>query len=324
MEGLMQSGGIRGVLEVAERIWRIAVPLPNSMGPTEANVYVIEDAGGAVHLMDTGWDTDEGRGALLQGLSRIGYLADNIRSITVTHMHRDHRGLAEDLRRMSGARVAMHEYDMTGQHMSRGVDENELEKWGVPAGPRSALRDATPLPQPPTTIDRKLVDGDVLEIPGRVATVVHTPGHTTGSICIALPAERIVITGDHVLPNQFPGLGLGGPPLCGSSHLQDYVRSLDRLMVMDGWVALPGHGDPVPNLKERIGEIRRHHAARTLEAHGLRIQRPHASVWETAQSLTWGAGWDGLSAWHRVSALRQTEMHLAASDATTQSLYAGD
>lgn len=309
----MQRVKTSGVTEVGKRIWRISVPLSADMRPTTVNVYVIEDSDGGAHVIDTGWDTDRGWRALAQGMRQIGHQVEEIRTVTVTHLHRDHRGLAERIRLVSGAPVAMHKSDVAAQLDDRGVVENELNAWAVPVEARRPLLGATPAMQPPTTVDRLLEDDNVLEIPGRVATIVHTPGHTPGSVCIALPAERIVLTGDHVLPDQFPGIGLGGAGLHGENHVHEYQRSLERLMVMENWLALPGHGDCITNLPALVQKILRHHVGRSSEVLRVQSLRPHATVWEIAQSLTWGSGWEGLSPWHRISALRQTEMHLAAA-----------
>lgn len=309
----MRENDDGGVTEVADQIWRVSVPLPGNKRPADINVYVIQDADGALHLVDAGWDTDEAWEALSQGLRQIGQGVGDVRSVTVTHLHRDHRGLAERLRQVSGAAVAMHQHDAAAQLVSRRVGEDELDAWGVPAAARSDLRNAAPEEQPPTTVDRVLADGDAVDIPGRPAKVIHTPGHTAGSVCLALANENLILTGDHVLPNQFPGIGLGGLNRHGHNHLNEYKGSLERLSGMDGWVALPGHGGAIMDLPARIQEILRHHAGRSSEVLGVRTARPHASVWETAESVKWSAGWDGLSPWHRVSALRQTAMHLSAA-----------
>ncbi|GAA4046101.1 MBL fold metallo-hydrolase [Arthrobacter methylotrophus] len=301
-----------GVIEVADLIWRVPVPLPGNKRPADINVYAIQDADCALHLVDAGWDTEEAWYALSQGLRRIGHVVEDVRSVTVTHLHRDHRGLAERLRQVSGATLAMHRHDAAAQFVSRAVGEDELDAWGVPPAARTALRDATPVEQPPTTVDRVLSDNATIEIPGRPAKVIHTPGHTAGSVCVALANERLVLTGDHVLPDQFPGIGLGGPDRNDRNHLLEYRRSLELLSTMGDWVALPGHGEPITNLPARIEEILRHHEGRSSDVLGVKATRPHATVWETAQSVKWSAGWDGLSPWHRISALRQTEMHLTA------------
>lgn len=313
MEGCSVRADKTGaVTELADQIWRVRVPLPGNKRPADINVYAIEDDDGALHLIDAGWDTDEAWDVLSQGLDRIGHKVEDVRSVTTTHLHRDHRGLAERLRQVSGAAVAMHQLDAAVQLVSRNVSENELDDWGVPPEVRGSLRNAAPEAQPPTTVDHLLADGGVVSIPGRPGTIIHTPGHTAGSVCIALSNERVVFTGDHVLPDQFPGIGLGGLHGHGQNHLKEYMRSLERLSGLEGWVALPGHGNPIIDLSARIQEILCHHAGRSSEVLGVRTARPHLSVWETAQSVKWSAGWHGLSPWHRVSALRQTAMHLSA------------
>ena len=80
-----------------------------------------------------------------------------------------------------------------------------------------------------------------------VERLLHTPGHTPGSVCFFLPGEdEILLTGDTL----FSG-GIGRTDLWGGSH-RDILRSLDRLMSFrDETDVFPGHGPPTTILKER-------------------------------------------------------------------------
>ncbi|WP_241748169.1 MBL fold metallo-hydrolase [Microbacterium invictum] len=283
--------------------------MPEGHWIDSANVYALRDAHGDVHLVDAGWDTDAAWGALEQGLRSLGHEVTGIRSLTLTHLHQDHRGLAERIRARSGARVAMHRADAAAQALPRGTTEAELRAWAVPPPRWPELLAAVPAGPAPTTIDRLLDDGDRLGIPGLAVTVVHTPGHSLGSICLALPDEQLLVTGDHVLPDFYPGVGLnrGG---AGDDALAEYVNSLERLAPMFGWRGLPGHGGVIPEIGVRVDATIKHQLKRGEAAREIRRRELDATVWQIAGALRWGPGWEGLRPWHRVSALRQTAMHL--------------
>lgn len=304
---------------IAPTVWRLPVPMLDGHWLGTSNAYVLLDVDGAPHLVDTGWETEPGWDALRLGLATLGSDVALVRSVTMTHMHQDHRGLVNRIREASGARVAMHEVDAEAQSLPRDVRQSELDEWGVPVARWQELRDAAPTPDPPTSIDWELSDGDQLDIPGLDARVWHTPGHSPGSICIALPGHELLFTGDHVLDVTFPGFGLG--PSGREDALADYVRSLQRLLPMGAWHGLPGHGSPIPQVGARIEAIILHHLRRGAQARALQDSLSEPTVWQVAAGLRWGPGWQGLSAWHRVSALRQTELHLSFDPSRVASLW---
>jgi glyoxylase-like metal-dependent hydrolase (beta-lactamase superfamily II) len=108
-----------------------------------------------------------------------------------------------------------------------------------------------------------LAPGQVLTLAGCEVAVVGTPGHSPDSVCLHLPADRALLTGDTVL-------GRGTTVIARGGNLTDYLASLDRLRALTGQagltVLLPGHGpllsDPGATLdyylahrKERLAEI---------------------------------------------------------------------
>jgi len=107
----------------------------------------------------------------------------------------------------------------------------------------------------PVTISRYLRDGDTLELAGKPWTVLHTPGHALGAICLYQPERQHLITADHLLPkiNSNPVVE---PPPPGQTKrprsLVDYLRSLERIATLDVEIAFPGHGEPIKNHRELI------------------------------------------------------------------------
>lgn len=80
-------------------------------------------------------------------------------------------------------------------------------------------------------------DGDVLPILGGLH-ILHTPGHTLGSICLFLPEERVLIAGD-VLANRFV---LGLPSKAFTVDMEQEINSIKRLANLDFDIICFGHG----------------------------------------------------------------------------------
>ncbi len=216
----------------------------------------------AIHLVDAGGLTSEHLAALEAALLTVGHSLDEVASVTATHLHPDHLGLAERIRARTGASIALHRVEQASV-LSPPADLGELlDAWGVPVARRAELIDR-PSPVDPVTADVLLDDGDRLPISGREIVVVHTPGHTAGSICLVDAAERLLFTGDHLLPDQFPGIGVDSAPV--GNPIRDYLRSLERITAFADHEALPGHGWRFTGIPARVDVTRAHHARRTSE-----------------------------------------------------------
>jgi glyoxylase-like metal-dependent hydrolase (beta-lactamase superfamily II) len=111
---------------------------------------------------------------------------------------------------------------------------------------------AHPAEEYPVSIDKDLSDGDVLSFGNREVKVLHTPGHTQGSVCLL--SGRHLISGDTLFPGG-PGNTWGDPGLF--AQIIESVRN--KLFVLpDETVVYPGHGDDAtigaekPHLQEWI------------------------------------------------------------------------
>lgn len=102
-------------------------------------------------------------------------------------------------------------------------------------------------------------DGEVLDVGGLRLRVVTTPGHTADSICVVLPDDDALLTGDTVLGR---GTSVVAHP---DGRLGDYLATLDRLASLTGdgglWTILPGHGPTVTD----AAEVVRYYAAHRRE-----------------------------------------------------------
>ena len=279
----------------------------------EINLYVI--AGDPLTLIDTGIGTPEALAALEAGLAEHGLAVDAVRQVVLTHKHADHIGLAAEIRDRSGAAVFVHEDDWDGvANLDRRHEEfvpmvcNRLRAFHTPEveienlakflghGKRFARQ----------TPAEKLVDGQKFSISGRELEVLHTPGHTQGSI--SLRYGRHLFSGDHVLPTISPNIGAG--ELRRSGMMRRFLNSLDRVAPLqaDDLVVLPGHGSPFTNLAERCAQLKAHHRQREVAILEILDSGEWMTVYEVARKM-----WAKLPGYHLVLGMAEVNAHLEKS-----------
>jgi glyoxylase-like metal-dependent hydrolase (beta-lactamase superfamily II) len=146
----------------------------------------------------------------------------NAALIVNTHGHWEHAADLVPLNAATGAPVCAHAWDMTRLSEPRIAVEDESEK--VP-------------PLPSCRPDRLVRDGEVLEAGGFAFEVMHTPGHTPGSICLYEAGAEALFAGDLLTRN-----GVGRADIPGGSNSQ-LLASLARLLTLpEGTRVYPGHG----------------------------------------------------------------------------------
>jgi len=224
------AGDSKPVLDPSnERFIHIAIPV----GMLQCNCSIIGDlATGEALVIDPG---DE----VSRILELLGRYKLTVKAIVSTHAHIDHVGGLYKLRQYTGAPVMMHRADVP---LYQGMDV-QAAFLGVPT---------------PETgeIDQLLTDGDVLQWGSLAAQVMHTPGHSPGSISLYVPQEAGKIA-TAPPPQLFAGDTLfagsiGRTDLWGGSmeKILDSLRS-KLLQLPDETVVHPGHGP-----RTTIGEER--------------------------------------------------------------------
>lgn len=296
--------------QIRDDLYSIGMEFPGFRPHANLCYLVLADDG--VHLIDPGWDSEPNWRRLEGAIRFLGRDPLELRSITITHLHPDHLGMAERVRSETGAVIAMHELEAKAlDELSRGIGpagaREKLDSWAVPEDRRAELLEALDRRSKwkRVSADVLLSHGDLLDIPGIDLEVLHTPGHTSGHVSIADRERKLIFTGDHLLPNQFSGVGLGGTS--SSNPIDDYFDSLDLLADFEDFEVLPGHGYRFLGITERAEAIRAHHSSRSAEVAAIDSGLP---AWRVAEQLSWTDGWSNLRGLALLSALAQTELHL--------------
>ena len=217
-------------------IWRLRAANPSPMTGQGTNTYLIKGP-------DTALVIDPGP-ALPAHLDAILAVAGPlpIAAILVTHAHLDHTELVPGLKRRTGAEVLAYGRVAEG----RSALMQSLVAAGLTSGGEGLDHDFAP--------DRRLHDGQILDLAGLRLDVLHTPGHLSGHLSFGL--GQTLFTGDHVMGWS---TSLVSPP---DGDMGAYVASLARLASRPWQRFLPGHGAEVTNPGTRLQELRQHRQAR--------------------------------------------------------------
>lgn len=303
-----------GPIPVAPSTWTVRVPVDLPVRFTYAYLVRGDDS---LLVIDPGWDAPATAAIVPEAIKSLGMSVSDIAGIVVTHAHRDHIGSAPDLVQHTGCWVAMHREELHDVASNSTVaswrrhEEGWLDALGVPAAARASAL----IPEEGVAsilrsgvADRILTDGDVLRIGNRALRVLHTPGHSPGSICLVDAASKVIFTGDTLLPRISPNVGWG--PEGSTDPLGDYVASLRRLLRYAGWTALPGHEWPFTGIDTRVAFLLEHHTQRGGEIRATLEGYDAADAWTLASELTWSRHWSQLTGFQRRIAAAETAAHL--------------
>ncbi len=185
------------------------------VGPLQCNCSVIGDETSREALViDPGDDISD----VLQLVRKHNL---TVKQIVITHAHIDHVGGAMKLRQATGAPILLNQNDYA---LLKMLDVQAA--WLGMAAPGQV------------EIDHSLASGDSLKAGSLNATVLHTPGHTEGSICLYFAPEKKLIAGDTLFAGS-----IGRTDLPGGSY-KKIIDSLHQtvLALPDDTIVVPGHG----------------------------------------------------------------------------------
>ncbi len=305
------------VEQIRPGLWVVPVPIPmNSL--RYVLVYVFATERGA-YLIDAGWNTDEAFDALTEGLRQAGFAMSDVRGVMVTHIHPDHYGLAGRIREASGAWISLHPADAR-LIQSRYIDPDELLKMVSASLTRAGASDdelvgigAASMPVrgfvQPTLPDVLIEDGDRPDVPGWNLRAIHTPGHSPGHLCFYLAEQRLMLTGDHVLPRITPNISYH--PQSGANPLGDFLASLDKVSAEDVELVLPAHEHRFVGLTARVDALKAHHRQRFSEVVAA-IRGGQDTAFAVASNMSWSRSWDSIDGFMRRAAVGEALAHLHA------------
>ncbi len=185
------------------------------LGDEEAHEAIVIDPGDEV-------------GRIHRRLTELGL---KLKQILVTHAHIDHVGGALKLKRLTGAPIFLNDNDLPLLKMM----EAQADWLGVPT-PETALPDGS------------LTDGLSVGLESSPAQVLHTPGHTQGSVCLHFVSLKLLVAGDTLFAGSIGRTDLPGGDF---DQIIDSIQS--RLLALpDETRVLPGHGPATSIGRERM------------------------------------------------------------------------
>lgn len=183
-----------------------------AVGPLQANCIIVGDeATKKCIIVDPGDEPDRITGA-------VNEMGLTVELILCTHGHFDHMGVVSDVKKDTGAKVALHKDELETYRNS----EDMAAFWGF-------CVDTPPEP------DILLSDGDTVTVGDTSFAIFHTPGHSPGGIC--LYGDDVVITGDTLFQGSIGRTDFQG------GDMERIKQSFRRLMALpEDTKVLPGHG----------------------------------------------------------------------------------
>jgi glyoxylase-like metal-dependent hydrolase (beta-lactamase superfamily II) len=206
-------------MEVTAKVYQI----------THRGVNIILIAEEELTLIDTGFRGSSPR--IISFIHSLGRSVEDVSLIIITHNHLDHAGGLAELKKLTKAKVAIHRADISDE-------ESQLPYRSI--------------------VDLQLEGGEVLSPLGGLR-VIHTPGHTPGSISLFSPKKKLLIVGD-TLNNRHQNLHL--PPRMVSTDLTQAIDSVKRIAQLDFDILCFGHGKPLTNdASARVSDLIKKHGS---------------------------------------------------------------
>ncbi len=255
---------------------RIVLPLPFPQ-VQHVNVYVL--GRDSFILIDTGTSSQDSYDMLLDGLRAGG--VRHLDAIYLTHGHIDHFGAAARLVKDGMAdKVYVHERELG--NLGNAYDESlygaQLKRYGLPDSVLEMMKYAShffdSFAQRPDVVSF-IGPGMSVRYDGGSLEVIHTPGHTAGSVCLYDREKDFMLSGDTLLsrlsPNPLLELYPNGDR---RKSLVEYMDSIFMLYTMDLRAVYPGHYEIIYNHRPHIKSLFNFHYKRMMRIHNILRQSP--------------------------------------------------
>ncbi len=202
----------------------LSPPVQTPPGWDRPNIYLIGERD--LILVDAGFPAEPNLSMILEAMGDR-----SLKSILITHGHRDHIGAAAQVREAKGSEILCHELEFS-----------------VIEGRYAGL-----MP------DRTISEHETFFVDGFELEAIETPGHSPGHLCFWIKKERILISGDLVVG---AGTTLVGPP---DGNMKAYMDSLEKVRNLRPAIILPGHGPVVRDPIAKIDELIEHRQLREIQ-----------------------------------------------------------
>ncbi len=278
--------------EIYPYVHRITLPLPGRKpGPVNSYLFI----GDRITLLDTG--TSKHAPLLAEAIETLGIKIDDIDQVIFTHGHIDHYGAASEILKKAKTKkpaIIAHAEDIPFIHGEGGISKKQSTAFsrlmGTPARYRLGFRILDMVFQSMAKhcrVDYTAGDGDELIVGSYPARVISTPGHSKGSICLWLPGEKILFSGDTILPHITPNafVMLDEEELMPKRMSQEeFYHSLATIESLQPELVFPGHGAPIEDLEKTLNMYRRGYRERDRAILDI-MKEGEFTVYETARLL---------------------------------------
>jgi len=310
----LSSGPIM-IEKIVPNLYRTEIPLPNS--PLKwLNSYIVKSEDKSL-IIDTGYNLEECQNAMKASLQKL-HVDLNKTDIFVTHRHVDHIGLASTLatdnskiylNEKEARQISSEPDDWTTRlqkllkiYVDNGfrTEDARISIENHPAHKYGARREVT---------FSVVKDGDIIEVGDFLFRCIATPGHSVGHMCLFEPNKKILVAGDHILPDITPNITYS---LEMKDPLKEYLTNLEKLRALDIEIVLPGHRRLLHNPHKRIIEIQEHHRDRLNEVLRALGDGPKTAI-QIAPTLTWdisSKNWDEFPPAQKWFAFGETLAHI--------------
>ncbi len=190
------------------------------------NVYLVED-GEKLILIDTGLPRSDKK--IVKYIEGLGRKPTDVATIVITHFHIDHVGSLKKMKEITNAKVAVNE-----------LDAEYVAGKKAPPKPKNLMIKALSSIMKAAPVEPELVlkEGDKIDR----LMVIHTPGHSEGSISLLDADRKVMFAGDAV---RFVDGKVTGPPERFTLDMDKAKDSIRKISTFDFDIMLSGHGQPL-------------------------------------------------------------------------------